>query len=99
MIQYSKTSPYSKTDFYNNYLDVWTAIQIPKLADDVVYTIPEVYRCKPNLLAFDLYQDARLWWVFAVRNPNTFRDPIFDFIPGISIYIPKKQTLIDTLGL
>jgi hypothetical protein len=50
-------------------------------------------------LAFDLYGDANLWWVFAARNPNVIRDPIFDFLPGVRIYIPKKTTIDRDLGL
>jgi hypothetical protein len=40
-----------------------------------------------------------LWWVFAVRNPNVIKDPIFDFFPGQTIYIPNKNTLTTYLGL
>jgi hypothetical protein len=27
------------------------------------------------------------------------RDPIFDFLPGVKIYLPKKSTLVQDLGL
>jgi len=40
-----------------------------------------------------------LWWVFAMRNINTIEDPVYDFEPGKSIYIPKKETIFATLGL
>ena len=98
-VDYSKSSPYYETQFFGNALDVIQFRPIPKLVDDVAFTITEVYRARPDLLAFDLYQDSRLWWVFAVRNPNAIKDPIFDMIPGITIYVPKKQTLVDNLGL
>jgi hypothetical protein len=34
-----------------------------------------------------------------VRNPNVIQDPIFDFTTGTVIYIPKKTTIINALGL
>ena len=65
----------------------------------MIYTVTGVYQYRPDLLAYDLYGDASLWWVFAARNPNTIQDPVFDFLPGAVIYIPKKETLVATLGL
>jgi hypothetical protein len=51
------------------------------------------------MLAYDLYGDAGLWWVFAVRNPNVITDPVFGFTAGTTIYIPLKETLVADLGL
>lgn len=99
MVQYSSTSPYYRTDTFSNYLDVMTHRSIPREADDVVYQIQEVYKHRPDMLAHDLYGDASLWWVFAVRNPNTIKDPVYDFFTGQTIYIPKQSTLNEALGL
>ena len=98
-VTYKKTSPYAGTSIYGSFLDVLTYRKISKKADDVTYTINSVYKYRPDTLAFDLYGDPNLWWVFAVRNPNVIRDPIFDFKPGVTIYIPKKDTLIAELGI
>jgi len=99
-VTYSKTSPYYGTNtFGNNYLDVLTVRSFPAYPDDVQYKIDRVYQYRPDLLAFDLYGDAALWWVFAVRNPNTLKNPLGDFIPGVTISIPKKTTLVTALGL
>jgi len=98
--QYSKASPYFKTNvFANKYLDLMVARPITKQADDVSYTIDKMYQFRPDLLAFDLYGDSALWWVFRSRNPNVIDDPIFDFKPGVTIMIPKKTTLVSNLGL
>ena len=51
------------------------------------------------MLAYDLYDNAGLWWVFAVRNPNVLIDPIFDFVPGQIIFIPRKEALVAQLGI
>jgi len=49
-------------------------------------------------LAFDLYGDSRLWWVFYQRNPNTLQAPPLDFAAGVAIYLPKLSTLKSALG-
>lgn len=97
--QYKKNSPYYKTSNYGSFLDVWTARKIRKLESDVKYTIDKSYQYRPDLLAHDLYGDSGLWWVFAARNPNIIKDPVFDFRPGATIRLPKKETLVNDLGL
>jgi hypothetical protein len=96
---YSKTSPYANTSKYGFFLDVANIPQIPYDPSDIQYQIDAIYKHRPDLLAYDLYGDTGLWWVFSVRNPNTLQDPIFDFLPGAVIYIPKKNTLTAALGL
>lgn len=95
---YSKSSPYAKTSVHGNFLDVMEYRNFPKLPDDVSFRINPTYQYRPDLLAHDLYGDAGLWWVFAVRNPNTIKDPIFDFRAGTTIFLPKKATLSTALG-
>lgn len=98
-INYSKTSPYATTGTYGFFLDVMNFRDIPKDPSDITYQLDAIYRFRPDLLAFDLYGDASLWWVFAMRNPNVIQDPVFDFIPGVTIFIPKKATITAALGL
>lgn len=98
-ISYSKTSPYYGTGLYGIFLDVMVYRPITKLASDQLYTIDRVYNLRPDLLAYDLYKDTSLWWVFAARNPNTIKDPLFDFVVGNTIYLPSKATLTADLGL
>lgn len=98
-VSYSKTSPYYGTDMFGNFLDVAAYREIPADPSDVLYSIDAVYNNRPDLLANDLYSDSTLWWVFAVRNPNVIQDPVFDFATGAIIYIPKKATIINALGL
>ena len=97
-VTYARNSPYARTKFYGNFLDVAQFSNIPKNADDVVFEINRTYQYRPDLLAFDLYGDANLWWVFALRNPNTIKDSIFDMRAGTKIYLPKKSILDSLLG-
>jgi hypothetical protein len=96
---YAKTSAYYNTGFYGKFLDVMTHRKFAKSDSDASMTINKTYANRPDLLAFDLYGDADLWWVFTARNPNVLRDPIFDFLPGVQIYVPKKEVLVRDLGL
>jgi hypothetical protein len=97
-VTYARNSPYGKTPFYGNFLDLANFPDIPKNADDVIFEINRTYQYRPDLLAYDLYGDANLWWVFALRNPNSVRDPVFDMRIGSKIYLPKKSTLSEIIG-
>ena len=97
---YPATSPYYNTGVVNNqYLDVMINRQIPLQPSDVYWVITQVYEYRPDLLAYDLYADSRLWWVFANRNPNRLKDPYFDFVTGVGIYLPKADLVRQVLGI
>lgn len=97
---YSQASPYYDTAVVNNnFLDVMIDRPIPKNETDMYWTITPTYNYRPDMLAFDLYNDSRLWWVFAQRNPNRIKDPLFDFKTGTGIYIPQLSVLKTVLGL
>lgn len=96
---YAHTSPYYGTQTWGKFLDVWSKKTISSDVTDVVYQIDVIYNNRPDLLANDLYQDSNLWWVFAVRNPDVIKDPIFDFKSGNIIYVPTKAVLQKSLGL
>lgn len=97
---YSAASPYYLSDIVNGkYLDIMINRPIPPVPTDIYWEITQVYDQRPDLLAYDLYSDSRLWWVFAARNPNRLKDPLFDFVTGLGIYLPKAELLKQTLGL
>jgi hypothetical protein len=80
-------------------LDLLSIRPIPAEPDDFQYTIENQYKNRPDLLSHDLYQSPKLWWVFTQRNMDILRDPIYDFEPGVTIYIPKKTNLQRFLGI
>lgn len=96
---YSKNSPYFNTTLEDGYLDVMELRDIPKQADDHFFEITKTYENRPDLLAYDLYKDSKLWWVFSVRNKSILKDPVFDFVAGTKIYLPKQSTLKAVLGI
>lgn len=99
MAKYAKTSPWSDTRQNNFYLDLLEIRPVPAEADDYRYVIENQYRHRPDLLAYDVYGNAKLWWVFVQRNMSVIKDPIYDFEPGTVIYLPKKTNLAKFLGV
>ena len=81
------------------YMDVLTIRPVPAEKDDIEYKIETQYRHRPDLLAYDLYGNSKLWWVFMQRNMSVIKDPIYDFEPGTTIKIPKKSNLQTYLGI
>jgi hypothetical protein len=98
MATYDTTSPYYNTPYSQFYLDKMVNRPIPIANDDLTFTINLTYQYRPDLLAYDLYGNAGLWWVFYQRNPNTLTKPPFDFVANTFIYLPKISTLKSVLG-
>ena len=98
-VTYNPTSPYSKTGTVNGYLDIINFRDISQVDSDNYWQITSKYQYRPDLLANDLYGNSGLWWVFAVRNKNTIKDPIFDMTAGTFIYLPQLATIKTNLGI
>lgn len=99
MAVYNSNSAYFTTPTSEFYLDVMTNRAIPRGSDDQSMIINQTYQYRPDLLAFDLYGESQLWWVFYQRNPNTLTAPPWDFEAGKLIYLPKISTLRTVLGI
>jgi len=99
MANYNRTSPYFKTSQDNGYLDTWSYVDLPAFVDDILFEVTSNYEYRPDLLAYDLYGDVNLWWVFAVRNKSVIKDPVYDLEAGIQIYLPKMSTIETVLGV
>lgn len=99
MATYGSASPWATTRQNSLYLELLDIRPVPAENDDYRYVIENQYRHRPDLLAYDLYGEAKLWWVFMQRNMNIIKDPIYDFVPGTVIYLPKKSNLEKFLGV
>jgi hypothetical protein len=100
MVNYTGSSPWAATSIENEqYLDVLTIRPIPATADDVLYTVEVQYTHRPDLLAYDLYGSTKLWWVLAQRNMDVLKDPIYDLVAGVKIYLPQGPKLRTALGI
>lgn len=99
MAKYTASSPWYDTPQKTPYLDIWQPRPIPAASDDFQYTIQPQYNYRPDLLAYDIYGNPKLWWVFMQRNVDIIFDPIYDFRSGVTIALPKKSQLLASLGL
>lgn len=99
MATYTTSSPYYATGYSQFYLDSMVNRPIPKESDDLQFVITQTYQYRPDLLAYDLYGDSGLWWVFYQRNPNALTAPVTDFTAGKRIFLPKLSVLQQALGI
>lgn len=100
MAKYPSTSPWNETGITNlGTLDVLRIRPVPAASDDAKYTIETQYTYRPDLLAYDYYGTPKLWWVFAQRNMNVIKDPVYDMVAGTTIYLPKPESLKKLLGV
>lgn len=99
MAVYTSSSPYFNTYVNSLYLELLTIRPVPAESSDYLYSLESQYQFRPDLLAYDLYSDPKLWWVFVQRNMSVIKDPIYDFVTGVQIYLPKKSNIIQYLGV
>ncbi len=91
--------PYGNTNITDSgYLDILRIRPVPAASDDILYEITPSYTHRPDLLAYDLYGEKELWWIFTQRNLDVIKDPIYDFVAGTKIYLPQGQRLKQFLG-
>ncbi len=84
------TSQYSLTPVKNWYLDLWVPRTVSKSDFDKIIIIPPAFDQRPDLLSQQEYGTPKLWWVFALRNPDLIIDPIQDFVSGLEIFVPDN---------
>jgi hypothetical protein len=99
MAKYTASSPWYDTLQNTMYLEFWRPRPVPAFDDDYEYTIQPQYNYRPDLLAYDLYGNPKLWWVFTQRNVDILFDPVYDFRSGVTIKLPKKSKLLSILGV
>jgi len=95
-VAYPSTSIYSSTPQvfdYVSYLDFWNGVTITPTGSDTLISLDQKYNYRPDLLSYDQYGTPQLWWVFMLRNPDIIKDPVWDFVTGINIYVPVKNVL------
>ena len=93
MTHFDNKSFYKKTQDDGFFLGYYEPISIKPDSSDYYVEIPTKYDLKPGLMAYDLYGNAQLLWVFSVMNRDTINDPLFDFRAGKIIRIPTKSRL------
>lgn len=92
MTKYRSDSIYRNTEIIDNkYLDILSIDNIDvKNTSTKSLVLQPKHDNKPDLLAYELYGNAKLWWVFALFNQDKLQDPILDFKAGLSINVPIR---------
>jgi hypothetical protein len=92
MAKYRADSLYRNTKVVSNqYLDTLdlASVDIDNTSTKTV-TIQSKHEEKPDLLAYELYGNSKLWWVFGLFNQDALADPIIDFKAGLKIIVPIR---------
>lgn len=95
---HSKDSFLRRAPVKGLYLDINQLPSVPKSRGDQLYEIEHQYEGRPELLANELYGTVRLWWLFAMRNPDILIDPIEDFKAGVTIFLPSGESIQRIMG-
>jgi len=90
---YRKDSFLRYANTFDGFLDINNLPRIPLGEFDTEYKIKEAESGRPDLLANALYGNSRLWWIFALRNPDVIKDPIEDFKAGAVIKLPSPEVV------
>lgn len=97
-VNYSGTSPYALTPQSSWYLGNYVHRKIAPASDDTPLVLSADFTHRPDTLSNKLYGTPAYYWVFMARNLNVIRDPIWDFVPGIEIYVPSRDRLRGLTG-
>lgn len=97
-IVYAANSPYSATPQTSQFIGTLVFRPIPADGGDQPFTLQMRHQYRPDRLSYDLYGTPAYWWVFCERNPFLRRDPIWDFINGLTIMVPSGSYLQSLLG-
>lgn len=84
---------YRYTEKTKYFMKEYKNINIPTDVSDYEIIVEHKYEHKPKLLAYDLYGDTSLSWVFTYFNRDLIEDPIFDLKAGLKIKIPTATRL------
>lgn len=97
VLKYSSFSQYSQTPQTSWYLDLYQDVGFEEDISDEIYVIEPKYKHRPDLLAYDRYNNAALLYIFFLINDDIF-DPIFDMIPGNTIRVPTSSRVQKFFG-
>lgn len=97
-MDYHKYSPFKNAEQGTWYLGYNIPKHMKPSSDDDIYTIEGKYNEQPWRLAKALYGDERLYYIFAILNPDLLVDPVYDFKTGITIRIPSVSRVKKYVG-
>lgn len=88
---YKRTSHLRATSIIKGYTQLYVPPLIPDFTRTEEFEITQRFVNRPDLLAFELYDEAKFWWIFPLYNKNSIQDPINDFTLGKIILVPTRD--------
>lgn len=95
---YNKTSQYYITPQTSWFLGMYVDRGLIRDGTDQAITLDSRYALRPDLLSYDLYGIVDYRWTFMMLNPDLIKDPIYDFVTGLTIYVATLDRLRSALG-
>lgn len=94
---YTSKSYLRNTNFRKFFLDVAKIPRIDMSRGDYVIVPPECEN-RIDLFSYQQYKSSRMWWVIAVANADTIKDPIWDFRSGMTVFVPRDADLLEKVA-
>lgn len=94
--KYRSGSPYYLTPQTSWYLDNLVMKDFSSDPTDKFMVLSSKYENRPYNLSYDLYGTKDYWWLFMLLNPDTIKDPVYDFKAGLKIRYALKERVMNT---
>ena len=98
-VTYGNSSQYAKTPQASWFLANLVFRAVPRDGTDALITLASKYANRPDRLSYDLYNTTNYMWTFQILNPDLIKDPIFDMVAGMQIYVATSDRLQSLLGV
>jgi len=83
------------TDEFDRRLGWWERTKLVRSADDIQYTVSSAEAQRADLIAFRLYQQAKLGWL--VLQYNNIVDPATELLTGTVLTLPTPTRVALTI--
>lgn len=94
MPTYDRKSYLNDTPVTSFYLDLAKVPRMDGVGSREVLVPPECDN-RIDLFSYQQYGSSRYWWMIALANADTIKDPIWDFRSGMTVLVPDKSRFID----
>lgn len=77
---------------YSDRIGWWERRVLPQSDNDLLFVLTPIYSGRPDLVAYDLYGNAKLQTL--VLQYNNILDPEVEFVTGKTIRLPLKSRVL-----
>lgn len=100
MANFNNSSRYVNTVVEDNrsdqqFLPLRPRLNLEAKENDIFFQVTKELEKRPDLISFDIYGTADLWWV--IYEFNEINDPFFDLTQGQILRMPASERVIIAL--